>query len=154
MLRYPAINIQPVGWSDGRPQSIHNFSLFCFDQNLSKLSPLFLKMILFFKWPNAGLFFVYFRSFQTNNTIFTTNKCAKMSCPFHIRCQDSNPWPLAYESSLITTRTGLPPCYSFVDTPISTERDDVISCLSNDVTKTICGAKIGIIKQCLKSSIT
>ena len=26
----------------------------------------------FFKWANPGLFFVYFRSFQTNNTIFTT----------------------------------------------------------------------------------
>ena len=107
MLRYPAINIQPVGWSDGRPQSIHNFSLFCFDQNLSKLSPLFLKMILFFKWPNAGLFFVYFRSFQTNNTIFTTNQCENF--PSSIRCWDLNPQPLEHKSSPIITRPGLPP---------------------------------------------
>ena len=27
------------------------------------------------KWANPGLFFVYFRSFQTNNTILTTNQC-------------------------------------------------------------------------------
>ena len=27
------------------------------------------------KWANRGLFFVYFRSFQTNNTIITTNQC-------------------------------------------------------------------------------
>ena len=31
---------------------------------------------------NPGLFFVYFQSFQTNNTIFSTNQCEKMSkCP-------------------------------------------------------------------------
>ena len=28
---------------------------------------------IIFKWAMPGLFFVYFRSFQTNNTIFTTN---------------------------------------------------------------------------------
>ena len=28
---------------------------------------------------NPGLFFIYFRSFQTNNTIFATNQCEKMS---------------------------------------------------------------------------
>ena len=34
---------------------------------------------LFLKeWANPGPFFVYFRSFQTNNTIFTTNQCEKM----------------------------------------------------------------------------
>ena len=32
----------------------------------------------FFKWANPGLFFLYFQSFQTNNTIFTTNQCEKM----------------------------------------------------------------------------
>ena len=37
---------------------------------------------VFFKWANPGLFFVYFRSFQTNNTIFTTNKCEK--CHVHL----------------------------------------------------------------------
>ena len=36
------------------------------------------QQVLFFKnWTNPGLFFVYFRSFQTNNTIFTTNECEK-----------------------------------------------------------------------------
>ena len=33
------------------------------------------------KWANPGLFVVYFRSFQTNNTIFTTNQCEK--CHVH-----------------------------------------------------------------------
>ena len=57
------------------------------------------------KWANPGLFFVYFRSFQTNITIFTI--CEK--CPSSIRCRDSNPWPLERESLPITTRPGLPP---------------------------------------------
>ena len=46
------------------------------------------------KWANPGLFFIYFRSFQTNNTIFTTYQCDKMYCPFRIRRRDSNPQPL------------------------------------------------------------
>ena len=61
------------------------------------------------KWAIPGLFFVYFRLFQTNNTIFTTNECEKMSCPSSIRRQDSNPRPLERESPPITTRPGLPP---------------------------------------------
>ena len=32
-------------------------------------------------WANPGLLFVYFRSFQTNNTIFNTNPCEK--CHVH-----------------------------------------------------------------------
>ena len=32
---------------------------------------------MFFKWANLGLYFIYFCSFQTNNTIFTTNQCEK-----------------------------------------------------------------------------
>ena len=36
----------------------------------------------FKKWANPGLFFVYFRSFQINNTIFTTNQCEKMSIQY------------------------------------------------------------------------
>ena len=39
---------------------------------------------IFFKWANHGLFFVYFRSFQTNNTIFTTNICEKMSIQYPV----------------------------------------------------------------------
>ena len=53
------------------------------------------------------LFIVYFRSFKTNITIFTTINVKK--CPSSIRYQDSNPGPLARESPPITTRPGLPP---------------------------------------------
>ena len=43
-----------------------------------KLSLLgYLNVFCFLNWANPGLFFVYFRSFQTNNTIFTTNECEK-----------------------------------------------------------------------------
>ena len=37
---------------------------------------------LSFKWANPGLFFIYFWSFQTNNTNFTTNKSEKMSIQY------------------------------------------------------------------------
>ena len=63
----------------------------------------------FFKWANPGLFFIYFRSFQTNTIIFTANQRGKMSCPSSIQSLDSNPQPLKHESSPITTRPGLPP---------------------------------------------
>ena len=63
----------------------------------------------FQKWAKAGLFFVYFHSFQTNNINFTTNQCEKMSCPSSIQCRDLNPQPLEHESSPINTRPGLPP---------------------------------------------
>ena len=80
-----------------------------------------LLIFLFFlkkNWANPGLFFVYFRSFQTNNIIFTTNECEK--CHVHpvssagIRTHDL----LEHESTPITTRPGLPPfkqiiCNSF-----------------------------------------
>ena len=29
----------------------------------------------FKKWANPSLFLIYFQSFQTNNTSFTTNQC-------------------------------------------------------------------------------
>ena len=64
---------------------------------------------LFLKWAIPGLFFIYFRSFQINNSIFTTNECEKMSCQSSIPRQDSNPRPLECESPPITTRPGLPP---------------------------------------------
>ena len=55
-------------------------------------------------------FFVYFWSFQTNNTIFTTNQCEKMfKYPSSIQRWDSNAQSFEHESSLITTRPGLPP---------------------------------------------
>ena len=74
------------------------------------LTPLW-RLLFLKKWPNPSLFFIYFRSFQTNNTT-PTNQCEKMSkCPSRIRRCDSNPWPYLRESSPITTRPGLPPLY-------------------------------------------
>ena len=61
--------------------------------------------MFFLKWANPGLFFVYFRFFQTNIiTIFTTNICKK--CPSSIRCWDSNRRTSERESLPITTRPG------------------------------------------------
>ena len=73
--------------------------------------PIILLISIFFKkWANHGLFFVYFQSFQTNNTIFITNQCQKLSkCPSSIRFWDLNPQPFKHESSPITTTPGLPP---------------------------------------------
>ena len=52
---------------------------------------------IFFKiWANPGLFFVYFRSFQANNAIFTKNQCKKS--PSKIQRWDLNPQPLKHES--------------------------------------------------------
>ena len=62
-----------------------------------------------FLWAIPGLFFVYFWSFQTNNTIFATNQC-----PSSIRRRDSNPWPYKHESLPIPTRPGLQPIRSNV----------------------------------------
>ena len=47
-------------------------------------------LLVFFKkkWANLGPFFVYFRSFQTNITSFTTNICEKMSIHAGIRTHD------------------------------------------------------------------
>ena len=55
--------------------------------------------------------FHLFSSFQTQITIFTTNKCEK--CPSSIRCRDSNTQPLAHESPPITTRPGLLPTVKY-----------------------------------------
>ena len=49
-----------------------------------------LQMLTFLMGHPRPLFHL-FSSFQTNFTIFTTNKCEK--CPSSIRCWDSNPWP-------------------------------------------------------------
>ena len=46
------------------------------------------KNIFFKKWANHDLFYIW--SFQTNNTIFTTNQCGKFSCHSSKRCWDSN----------------------------------------------------------------
>ena len=50
-----------------------------------------------------SLFFVSFWSFS----IFSTNQCEKR--PSSTQCWDLNPWPLEFESPLITTRPGLLP---------------------------------------------
>ena len=63
---------------------------------------------VFFKMGQPRPLFVYFRSFQTINRIFTTNQCEKCQC-IQFRLQDSNPRPFEHESSPITTRPGLPP---------------------------------------------
>ena len=63
---------------------------------------------VFFKMGQPRPLFVYFRSFQTINRIFTTNQCEKCQC-IQFRLQDSNPRPFEHESSPITTRPGLLP---------------------------------------------
>ena len=62
---------------------------------------------LIFNWAIQAPFIVYFRSFQTNITVFTINTREKS--PSSIRCKDSNPQSLEHESPPITTRPGLPP---------------------------------------------
>ena len=59
---------------------------------------------LVFKWAmgHPGLFFVYFRSFHTNITIFNTNILGK--CPSSIQCWDSNPRHVERESPPIMAR--------------------------------------------------
>ena len=67
----------------------------------------------FLKMDQPVLFFVYFRSFQTNIiTILTTNMCEK--CPSSIWCRDLNLQPSERESLPITTRPGLPPNFTTV----------------------------------------
>ena len=51
-------------------------------------------------------FFVYYKSFQTNDIKFTTNYSEKF--PSSIRCQDSNSQPSEHESPPLTTRPRLP----------------------------------------------
>ena len=68
--------------------------------------------MIFFKWANLGLFFIYFLSFQTNNTIFTTNQCETMSIQYMaLGFEPRASWTWV----VITTRPGLPPpnvhCY-------------------------------------------
>ena len=61
---------------------------------------------VFLKMGQPRPLFRLFSSFQTNITIFTTNKCEK--CPSSIRRQDLNSQPSDYESPPLTTRLGLP----------------------------------------------
>ena len=61
--------------------------------------------------------FHLFSSFQTNITIFTTNKCEKS--PSSMWHRDLNPWHLEHEPPPITTRPGLPP-YPTGEAPVAT----------------------------------
>ena len=88
---------------------LHSISITVCDICVTKVTNLPFELI-FFKWANPGLFLIYFLSFQTNNTIFTTNQCKKYPCI--IQRQDLNRRPLKHESSPITTRPGLPPYLS------------------------------------------
>ena len=54
-----------------------------------------------------GVFFIYFRLFQTDITNFSTNKCEKMSIQYP--APGLNSQPSDYESPPLTTRPGLPP---------------------------------------------
>ena len=63
----------------------------------------------FYKNGPSSASFSFILSFQTNNTIFTTNKCEKMLWPTSIQCRDLNPRPSVHEFPPITTRPGLPP---------------------------------------------
>ena len=67
----------------------------------------YLGAMFFLKMGQPRPLFRLFSSFQTNITIFTTNKWEKY--PFSIQRWDSNPRPLEYESPPMTTRPGLPP---------------------------------------------
>ena len=87
---------------------------------LTRLNQLLLHLVLadlsvsFLNGATPASFLVYFRSFRTNKTIFTTNQYEKMSCPSSIWRRDSNPQPLEHESSPITTRQVLPLYYGLV----------------------------------------
>ena len=76
-----------------------NQSEYCFRHHL----------LFFLKNGSNPASFVYFRSFQTNNTIPTTNQCEKMSCPSSVHLWDLNPRPSECVSPPIATRLGLPP---------------------------------------------
>ena len=118
LIRHPCGTNLPtfeyVTWSDSSPEERrHSFHVLCQWRNYFRVPrwPLLAALNtknIFISHP--GLFFAYFRSFQANNTNFTTNQCEKMSkCPSSIWRQDSNPWPFERESPPITTRPGLRP---------------------------------------------
>ena len=85
------------------------FLNFTFLQHL-KRSVVSIHNYFFNKWAIPGLFLNIFGQFQIKTTIFTTNQ--GKNCPSSIWCWDTNPQPSQYRSSPITTRPGLPPCFS------------------------------------------
>ena len=94
-------------WFDCSEECSDDCSDDCPDTNVDFLCHIFFK-----KWAIPAPF-PLFSTFQTNTTIFTTNKC-----PSSTWCWDSNSQPLEYESPAITTRPWLPSfiCHIF---PIS-----------------------------------
>ena len=76
----------------------------------AKLSKHLVLVNLFKKWAESGLFFIYFRSFQTHITIFATNKCEKMAIQYTGPGFELT--TLERESPPITTRPGLLPSFS------------------------------------------
>ena len=58
------------------------FSLYFCDWRLVEIMMHAFDHIFQKKMNRPGLFFVYFWSFQTNNTMFTTNQCEKMSIQY------------------------------------------------------------------------
>ena len=42
------------------------------------------KLLLFKKWANPGLFFIYFRPSEETLQFFTTNKCEKISIQYTV----------------------------------------------------------------------
>ena len=108
---------------------------------------------IFLKWANLGLFFVYFWSFQTTNTIFTIINVKK--CSSSIRRRDLNPQLLKHELSPITTWPGHPPtqnnlCGSLDRVVIvgdSKCRDCVFESQSDELFFTICCKIVLLLKK-------
>ena len=74
--------------------------------------------LFFKKWANPDLFFIYFQSFQTKCTIFTTNQCEKCQVhPVYGAGIQTNDLSNLSRLPLGPTRLGLPrlltiPCWS------------------------------------------
>ena len=78
-------------------------------------------------WAILSLFYVYFKTFQTNNTIFTTKQCEKISCPSSIRCRDSKQRPLKRDSPPVTTGPWLPPTgWPFLKRPSQLQKSRLV----------------------------
>ena len=80
--------------------------------------------MIFFNGPTPASFLFIFGIFKQTIQFFTTNQCEKMKCPSMHR--DLNPRPLEYESSPITTRTGLPHAHDFSSWDLASPQGDHI----------------------------
>ena len=63
----------------------------------------------FFKWANPGLFFDYFRPFQTNNTILQQINEKNLQMSIQYIAMGFKPMTFEHEASPIITRPGLLP---------------------------------------------